>query len=143
VVWGEVLLLRSFSESAGTAAAPPSELLRNPTAGLVRAHVPAGRPIVYVTSGHGVPELFSYYGLSYALTPRNPVWWAADGRPATVVDWWSDASGGAPALLRLARRLGATYLIFAGRQVPADLAVAGEWRMDRGHVLVELGDGPS
>ena len=138
VGWGEVHFIRSFRESVSARAAPAGKALQTPAADFALAHVPAGRPIVYVTSGHGIPELFSYYELSYALTPRNAVWWAADGRPTSVVDWWSDASTGTPALLQLARRRGSSYLLFAGRPPPADLPSAETWRADPVHVLIRL-----
>ena len=131
----------SFRESVSAAPAPAGKALQTPAADFARAHVPAGRAIVYVTSEHGIPQLFSYYELSYALTPRNAVWWAADGRTTSVVDWWSDASTGTPALLRLARRRRSSYLFFAGRPPPADMPSAETWRADSVHVLIRLREG--
>jgi hypothetical protein len=136
VTWGEARFLRAELKSL----VPPraSDGLRSPTAGLVRAHVRAGLPVLYVTEGHGIPELFSYYELSYEMTPWNTVWWAADGPPTTVVDWWLDASGGTPRLLRLAAAKGATHLVFAGRPPPPDLPAAQRWTQDPAHTLVQI-----
>jgi hypothetical protein len=136
VTWGEARFLHVTLKSLGAPRA--SDRLRSPGAGLAQAHVPAGRPILYVTEGHGIPELFSYYELSYEMTPRNTVWWAADGPPTTVVDWWLDASGGTPRLLRLATAKGATYLVFVGRPPPRDLPAAQIWTQDAAHTLIQL-----
>jgi hypothetical protein len=136
VAWGEVKLLREVS--APTQSARLSAGLRTPLSEFVRAHVPAGRTIVYVTEGHGIPELFSYYELSYAMTPSNRVWWAADGTVTTVVDWWLDASGGSASLVRVARAKGSAYLVFAGRPPPPDLPVIGLWREDPADAVVQI-----
>lgn len=138
VAWGEVNVLKVVSVPSQPASQPVG--LRTPLSDFVRTHVPAGRTIVYVTGGHGVPELFSYYGLSYAMTPSNRVWWAADGTVTTVVDWWVDVSGGSARLLQVARARGSTYLLFAGRPPPPGLPVAGLWRQDAGDVLVRIKD---
>jgi hypothetical protein len=136
VAWGEARFLRTALKSLRPASA--SDPLHSPSAGLLQAHVPAGPPILYVTQGHGIPELFSYYQLSYAMTPRNTVWWAADGVPAKAVDWWLDASGGTPRLLHLAAVKGTSYVAFAGRPPPPDLPAAETWTLDPAHTLVHL-----
>ena len=136
VAWGEVTLLKEAG--AATQAPGVSSGLRTPLSDFVRAHVPAGRTIVYVTQGHGIPELFSYYELSYAMTPSNRVWWAADGRVTTVVDWWLDVSGGSASLVRVARTKGSAYLVFAGRPPPPGLPVIGLWRADATDAIVQI-----
>jgi len=125
VVWGEATLLQSASAPVPAAGIAPG--LRTPLSDFVRNHVPEGRTIVLVTEGHGIPELFAYYQLSYAMAPRNTVWWAADGTVTTVVDWWLDVSQGSARLVRVARAKGASYLVFSGRPPPRDLPVIELW----------------
>jgi len=126
VLWGEAKVVRAATAPAPVAALAPG--LRTPLSDFVRSHVPAGQTILFVTEGHGIPELFGYYELSYAMAPRNTVWWAADGTATTVVDWWLDVSPGSPRLVQVASTKGATYLVFAGRPPPSDLSVVQLWR---------------
>ena len=137
VAWGEVKLVRQVTTPAQAAQLPVG--LQTPLSKFVRAHVPAGRTILYVTGAHGIPELYSYYQLIYALTPDNRVWWAAYGAPTTVVDWWVDVSAGSTRLLEVARASGSTYLVFAGRPPPPDFPVTDLWRMDGADAVVRIG----
>jgi hypothetical protein len=136
VAWGEAKLVREVT--LPTQSAGVSRGLRTPLSEFVGAHVPAGRPILYVTQGHGIPELFSYYQLSYALAPDHRVWWAADGPVTTVVDWWVDVSAGSARLVEVARARGSAYLVFAGRPPPPDLPVTGLWRQDATDAVVRI-----
>jgi hypothetical protein len=126
VLWGETRVVREATAPAPAVALAPG--LRTPLSDFVRSHVPTGQTIVFVTEGHGIPELFGYYELSYAMAPRNTIWWAADGTATTVVDWWLDVSQGSPRLVQVARTKGAAYLVFAGRPPPSHLPVIELWR---------------
>lgn len=104
----------------------------------VKKHVPPGEPILYVTGNHDVVELFSYYQMSYALAPRNAVWWAVAARTTKMVDWWEDASGGAQGIRRLAAADHSRYAVFAGTDVTADLHPVAVWAMQTRFTVVEL-----
>ena len=104
----------------------------------VRRHVPSGEPIIYVTADKGIPDLFSYYQMSYALAPRNAVWWAVPAPAGKVADWWQDATGGSTAIRRLASDDHARYVVFAGTEIPADLHPSAVWTMQARFAVVEL-----
>ncbi len=119
-------------------AALPTTPVMTPGIEFVRAHVPAGDPIVYITGDKGVSDLFSYYQMSYSLAPRNAIWWAVPAPAGKVADWWQDARGGSQGIHRLAAHDHARYIVFAGTDVPADLRPSAEWTMHCRFVVVEL-----
>lgn len=104
----------------------------------VRRHVPPGEPLIYMTGDKGISELFSYYQMSYALAPRNAVWWAVPAPAGKVADWWQDAAGGSSRIRRIAGDHHARYVVFAGTDIPADLHPAAKWTMQAQFAVVQL-----
>jgi hypothetical protein len=112
--------------------------LDTPPSDFIRAHVPSGQPIVYVTHSHDNANLYYFFRLSTALVPRNAVWWAVPAPATSVTDWWQDVSGGPGAIRRLAARIQARYVSFTGEEVPTGLGTSAVWRLDGGFAVAEL-----
>lgn len=136
VAWAEIPFLHHDTPGYPPTATLPT--LDTPTSDFVRAHVPPGESIVYITPTHNAGDLYYYFRLSTVLVARNRVWWACPAPVTVATDWWHDVSSGSSAVRALAARVHARYVVYAGVDLPANLPVAGVWSMSGGLSVAEL-----
>jgi hypothetical protein len=135
---GEFVKIRLPEARSALQALPPAPSAPPPETNLILTRVAAGEPVIYDTGKNGPVELFDFFRLSYALAPRNEIWWAATAPVTSVEDWWEDVSGGPDAIRNLAARKHARYVMFAEVDVPNGLHYLAAWRMSGQIALVEL-----
>lgn len=132
VAWAEIPFIHHRTPANPT----PALTISTASTDFIQAHVPRGQSIIYVTNTATDEE--PYFLLSTALVDRNQVWWAAPAPVTNVTDWWYDVSSGAPAVLALAKRFHARYVVFDKMEVPAALPVTAAWRENGDLAVVEL-----